>query len=97
MYIDTCIGADPLELSRATTEEGEKLPQFAIARDRGMRLLAITSLRIILGLYGDNGKENGNYYNGVIRVLGLGSLRHTHVSWSSMQAHVKFAGDAPFN
>ena len=51
MYIDTCIAADPLELSRATTEEGEKLPQFAIARDRGMRLLAITSLRIILGLY----------------------------------------------
>ena len=25
-------------------------------------------LRIILGLYWDNGKENGNYYNGVIGV-----------------------------
>ena len=28
----------------------------------------------ILGLYRDNGKENGNYCNGVYRVLGLGML-----------------------
>ena len=25
-------------------------------------------IEIILGLYGDNGKENGNYYNGLYRV-----------------------------
>ena len=25
-------------------------------------------IRVILGLYGDNGKENGNYYNGLYRV-----------------------------
>ena len=25
-------------------------------------------IRVILGLYGDNGKENGNYYNGSYRV-----------------------------
>ena len=25
-----------------------------------------------MGLYGDNGKENGNYYNGLFRVRGLG-------------------------
>ena len=24
--------------------------------------------RVILGLYGDNGKENGNYYKGLYRV-----------------------------
>ena len=28
----------------------------------------------ILGLYRDHGKENGNYCNGVYRVLGLGML-----------------------
>ena len=27
---------------------------------------------IILRLYGDSGKENGNYYNGLHRVEGLG-------------------------
>ena len=26
----------------------------------------------MLGLYGDNGKENGNYYHGLYRVEGLG-------------------------
>ena len=29
-------------------------------------------MRVVLGLYGDNGKENGNYYNGLFRVWGLG-------------------------
>ena len=28
--------------------------------------------RVILGLYRDNGKENGNYHNGVIQGLGFG-------------------------
>ena len=26
------------------------------------------NIRVILGLYGDNGKENGNYYIGLYRV-----------------------------
>ena len=26
-------------------------------------------IRVILGFYWDNGKDNGNYYNGVIGVL----------------------------
>ena len=30
-------------------------------------------LRVTLGFYGDNGKENGNYYNGFIRAKGPGS------------------------
>ena len=25
----------------------------------------------MLGLYGDNGKANGNYYNGLYRILGF--------------------------
>ena len=29
---------------------------------------AVSNIRVILGLYGDNGKENGNHYNGVYRV-----------------------------
>ena len=29
------------------------------------------NVRVILGSYGDTEKENGNYYNGVYRVLGL--------------------------
>ena len=28
-----------------------------------------------MGLYGDNGKENGNYYNELYRVQGLGPLK----------------------
>ena len=30
-----------------------------------------SNIRVILGLYEENGKENGNYYNGVIQGLGL--------------------------
>ena len=30
----------------------------------------------ILGLYRDNGKENGNYYNGVIEGKGRGFINH---------------------
>ena len=30
-------------------------------------------IRVISGLYGDNGKENGNYNNGLYRAKGLGS------------------------
>ena len=26
------------------------------------------NIRVILGLYGNNGKENGNYHNGLYRV-----------------------------
>ena len=29
-------------------------------------------MEYILGLYKDNGKENGNYYNWVYKALGLG-------------------------
>ena len=36
------------------------------------RLQGAWDLRVILGLYGDNGKENGNYYNGLYKVWGLG-------------------------
>ena len=31
-------------------------------------------VRVILGLYRDNGKENGNYYSGIIYGLRLGWL-----------------------
>ena len=27
------------------------------------------SIRVTLGLYEDNGKENGNYYNGLYRIV----------------------------
>ena len=27
-------------------------------------------IRVILGLYGDNGKANGNYYDGLCRLYG---------------------------
>ena len=29
---------------------------------------AVSNIRVILGLYGDNRKDNGNHYNGVYRV-----------------------------
>ena len=32
------------------------------------------STRVILGLYWDNGKENGNYYHGVIQGLYWGYI-----------------------
>ena len=31
-------------------------------------LSKVLGFRVRLGLYGDNGKENGNYYNGFYRV-----------------------------
>ena len=41
-----------------------------VARFDGRRKMQIQELKcqILLGLYGDNGKENGNYYNGSYRV-----------------------------
>ena len=30
--------------------------------------MLVGNIRVILGLYGDNGKENGNYYIGLYRV-----------------------------
>ena len=33
--------------------------------------LYLAYIGVILGLYRDDGKENGNYYNGVIWVLGF--------------------------
>ena len=38
----------------------------------GVRLLGVPIIGNILGLYGNNGKENGNYHNGLYRVQGLG-------------------------
>ena len=29
--------------------------------------ICILGPRVVLGLYGENGKENGNYYNGLYR------------------------------
>ena len=36
-------------------------------------------MRVILGLYGDNGKEPGNYYNGLYRVEGFMSSHNLYV------------------
>ena len=32
-------------------------------------------IRVILGLYGDNGRENGNYHNGLYRVWDCGHTK----------------------
>ena len=31
-------------------------------------------IRVILGLYGDDAKANGNYYNGLYRVQNMGYM-----------------------
>ena len=36
--------------------------------------------RCYIGVYGDNGKEHGNYYNGLFRVMGLVAVRELKLS-----------------
>ena len=35
------------------------------------KVVRLSGFRVILGLYGDNGKENGNYYIIIWYILGL--------------------------
>ena len=49
-------------------ETGECLVPIIMQKSQGLRVFHVVAVPVtIMGIYRDNGKENGNYYNGLYR------------------------------